>query len=98
MTNNQRVFNITRGFSLKYKQAVKAIDLCTCEWVEFGRSVKDLTLAESIKRRNMQKKEVDILPHTEIPGLIFEPPTNSPSRQNSQITIQANEFFRQAIA
>lgn len=47
---------------------------CACEWVEFGVSVRDLTLAESIKMRNEQSADREPLAYAEIPGLVFNGP------------------------
>lgn len=72
MNGNFRVLNITRGFSIKYKHALKGIKECACTWVEYGVSVRDLTLAESIAARNEQARLAEPLPFAELPGLVFE--------------------------
>ena len=77
MSNNKRILNVTRGFTLKHKQALKAVDECACTWVEFGVSIRDLTLAESIAARNEQARLAEPLPFAEIPGLIFMPPVST---------------------
>ena len=74
MTNNRRILNVTRGFTLKHKQALRAIEQCACAWVIFGESIRDLTLAESIAARNHQAAERETLPEAEIPGVTFQPP------------------------
>ena len=56
MTKNFRVFNVTRGYSLKRSQALRAIAECAAEWVEENISIRDLTLAESIAARNEQAR------------------------------------------
>jgi len=53
MTANERVFNVTRRFSLKWKQAMRAIENCSCTWVEGkeGQEIRDLTFAEAAQAR-----------------------------------------------
>jgi hypothetical protein len=72
--NNTRVFNVTRGYSMKYSQARRAVDNCACTWVEAGTSIRDLTLAESIAARNEQAQLREALPLTELPGLRYDAP------------------------
>lgn len=94
MTNNARILNLTRKFSLKYKQALKAVDNCACAWVEPGVSIRDLTLAESIMRRNEQSRQREPLESAEIPGLIFKPPTSGQmgTREVHELVMRANSF------
>ena len=98
MTNNARVFNVTRRFSLKYKQALKAVENCACAWVEIGVSIRDLTLAESIAARNKQAAEREPLAFAEIPGLIFQPPIQSQATHRTGIHLvrAANQFAESA--
>jgi hypothetical protein len=70
MSNNHRVLNLTRGFNMKAKQALRAIEECACEWVVEGESVRDLTLAESIAKRNEQAKLRTPLEFAELPGVV----------------------------
>ena len=57
MCNNSRIYNVSRGFTLKHKQALRAIQNCAAEWVVFGESIRDLTLAESIAARKARALE-----------------------------------------
>jgi len=94
MAKDSRVLNITRGFRLKHNQGLRAIEQCACAWVEFGVSIRDLTLAESIAKRNEQAANREPLANCEIPGLIFKQPTNAQSTayaRGSLIT-QANRY------
>lgn len=91
MAQTPRVFNITRGFHLKRSQAERAIENCACVWIEYGVSVRDLTLAESIQVRNEQARVREPLAQAEIPGVTF---TGS---QRFDLIRQANEFVAQAI-
>ena len=77
MPKFHRVSNINRGYSLKFAQAEKAVDACACAWVEYGVSIRDLSLAESISARNQQAQMREPLANAELPGVIFQPPTNA---------------------
>ncbi len=77
MTNNARVYNVSRKFNMKHKQALKAIENCACTWVEYGVSVRDLTIAEAIQARNVQAAIREPAPNAEIPGIIFQQPTSA---------------------
>jgi len=89
-SNDTRILNITRGFRLKPSQALRAIENCSCVWVEVGISVRDLTLAESIQARNVQAKQREPLAHAEIPGLVFD------GQRNTQLIRDAHVFFETA--
>jgi hypothetical protein len=71
------VFNITRGFRLRFNQACRAVENCACAWVEVGVSIRDLTLAESIAARTQQAKDREPLPYSEVHGLRFDPPSGT---------------------
>lgn len=94
MAPDTRILNITRKFRLKRNQALRAIENCACAWVEEGVSIRDLTLGESIQARNLQAREREPLPMSEIPGLTFQPPMSeiSHSREYFDLTQQANQF------
>ena len=73
MSKNTRVSNVTRKFSLRFNQAQRAVELCACAWVEYGVSVRDLTLAEAIAARNCHAALREPLPCAELPGLLYRP-------------------------
>ena len=100
MTNNARVSNITRGYSLKHKQAVRAVDNCAAAWVVYGESIRDLTLAEAIAARNKQASEREPLAQAEIPGLVYEPNAAAQSgyRRECELSRAANKFFEEQTA
>lgn len=99
MTNNARVSNITRGYSLKHKQAVRAVDNCAAAWVVYGESIRDLTLAEAIAARNKQASEREPLADAELPGIIYKPAKQTPAAMHEmQIAWQANKFAYEATA
>jgi hypothetical protein len=96
---DSRVLNITRGFRLRPNQARKAIQNCACAWVEYGVSVRDLTLAESIAARVQQAKDRAPLPYSEVPGLRFDPPygTAGAEWQSRLLAHEASLFAATAV-
>lgn len=68
--------------------------------MEYGVSLRDLTLAEAIAARNQEAKRREPLPYAEIPGLVYEPGTSgaASNRQELALAAQANRFFEQALA
>lgn len=77
MSNNTRVLNLTRGFSLKHKQALRAIEVCSCVWVDYGKTIRDLTMSEAVAARNEQARLQEPLASVEIRGVLFEPPASA---------------------
>lgn len=100
MASHARIYNLTRRFSLKRSQAIKAVEQCACAWVEFGVSVRDLTIAESIAARNAQKKNAEPLPLAEIPHVEFRAPerARTSTRQEMHLAVEANQFARLVTA
>ena len=98
MTNNFRVLNVTRGYSLKRRQALKAIENCAATWVEVGVSIRDLTLAESIAARNEQARLREPLAYAEIHGLRFDPPATgiAATRREGKLLWEAQNFALKA--
>jgi hypothetical protein len=99
MAKSHRILNISRNFTLKYAQAERAISECACEWVDFGRTVRDLTLAESISARNTQAREREPIASPELPGLTFEMPQHACASiaERRQLVQAANQFAAQVI-
>lgn len=100
MSNNNRVFNVSRGFALKHKQAVRAVENCAAAWVVFGVSIRDVTLAEAIAARNVQASLHERLPLAEIPGLVFRMPAGREEgpRAERRAALEADEFAIRATA
>lgn len=73
MSGNSRVQNLSRGYSMKFRQAEKAVVAGACAWVKYGVSVRDLSVAEAIQARNEQAAKREPLPFAEIHGLRYEP-------------------------
>ena len=99
MTKNTRIFH-TRGFTLKAKQAEKAVADGAAVWVEYGVSIRQATIAESIAARNKQASEREPIADAELAGLIFQPPTRAleSTRNERKLAWEANKFFHEATA
>jgi hypothetical protein len=95
MQKNTRVFNLSNNATLKHGQALRAVEDSTAAWVEFGRSIRMLTLAESIALRNAQAQMREPLPVAEIPGLRFEAPLTAPGsvRREVQLAWEADRMI-----
>lgn len=92
MTKGTRIRNITRGFSLKRNQAIQAVENCAAEWVTLGSTIRDLTLAESIAKRNEQAAQREPLPLAELHGLLYVPAHLSNRRIMSELIADAARF------
>ena len=91
MSNNTRVTNITRGYSLKHKQALRAISNCAAAWVIYGETIRDLTLIESIAARNTGRRKLrEPLANAELPGLIFQAPAGKST--STALIFAANKY------
>ena len=60
-------------------------------WVEYGVSVRNATLAESIAMRNLQAQQRQPLANAELPNTHYDGPTRY------DLIKQANEFVAQAV-
>ena len=76
MSQPSRILNVTRGYTLRHKQALRAIENCAAKWVEPGISIRDLTLAESIAARNEKARLREPLAFAELPWIEYEPSLN----------------------
>lgn len=88
------VRNITRGIRIKRTQAVRRIERFQSAWVEHGKSIRDLTLAESIAFRNKQARDREPLAPAELPWITD---TNS-THLSRLLAFEANEFVRVEMA
>lgn len=79
---------------MRHKQAARAVENCACAWVEFGTTVRDLTLAEAIAARNHQASLREPLPFAELPGLLYRPALGSEAgaRLERVVAMEANRF------
>ena len=98
MASHYRVFNETKNYHMKYKQALRAIENCAAVWIEPGRVLRDATLQESINMRNELAKQREPLADSEILGLKFQPNQSfAQSAANSRrLAYEANVFAVQA--
>ncbi len=99
MTNN-RVTHTGRGYTMKYKSALKGIFNCALAWVDEGISVRDLTLAEAIQSRNEQARLREPLEYAELPGIVFRPPIGQEkaNQESAVLVYEAHQFARDAAA
>jgi hypothetical protein len=99
MSQDTRILNLTRGFRLKRNQALRAIEACSCAWVEINVSVRDLTIAESIAARNHQAATRELLEASELPGLIYKPAIGAQAAyaQERRTAFDADRFYVQAV-
>jgi len=79
---------------MKHSQALRAVEQCACAWVEFGVSVRDLSLAESITKRNQQASMRAPLEWAELPGVVYRPAERNQAvtRQGFDLVRAANQF------
>jgi len=100
MTNRFPILNVSRGYYVRHKQAEKAITECAATWVEYGVSIRDLTLAESIGARNEQAKIREPLCYSELFGLRFETPigAETTAKASSALVWEANKFAAEEAA
>lgn len=89
-----RVFNQSRSAYVKLRQAEQAVANCACAWVEFGVSVRDLSLKEAIAARNERARLQEPLACAEIPGLVYEPGPGreAAARAQKRLAFEAKQF------
>lgn len=94
MAKTRRVLNVTRCIRLKLKQAEAAVEVCSATWVEYGVSIRDLTLAEAIVMRNQQATRRERLAYAELPWLTYVPSVSAAEghRQERVLARQADVF------
>lgn len=82
---------------MKHKQALKAVEACSCAWVEFGVSVRDLSLHESIAARNVQAKIEARIAYAELPWLTYQPSASGieASVRGAKLVWMANQLAAQ---
>jgi hypothetical protein len=98
MSKTHRVQNVTRGIRLKLNQAERAVEACAAEWVEYGVSIRDVTLAEAIELRNSQAATRERMAKAELPGLKYDPPKGGAEslRQEWWLAMRADVFVERA--
>jgi hypothetical protein len=100
MTKDPRVLNVATGFRLKLNQARKAVDNCACAWVEYGVSVRPLSINEQRAALAGQAKHREPLPYAEIFGLRFDAPAGmaGASRQSRVLAYEATLLVEDMIS
>jgi hypothetical protein len=100
MASTRSILNVTRGYYMRYRQAMKGIDNCAFAWVVEGETIRDLTLAEAIAKRIEQAKLQDPLPYYEVPGIFFEPPAAQEKSffASHALVWEAHDFARKCAA
>jgi hypothetical protein len=94
MASNQRIFNESRRWFIKRSQAIGRVEHCVSAWVEFGVSIRDLSLAESNAKRSEQATMREPLEWAECPGLIYraDERNQAQTRQGYELVKAANQF------
>ncbi len=69
--SDSRIINLTNNRRLKRNQALRGIENCAWCWVEEGKTVRNLTLKESLQMRAEQAAVREPLAYAELPGLTF---------------------------
>ena len=90
-----RVLNVTSGDRPRFNQAVRKIKDGLCDWVEYGVSIRTLTLVEQIQARNEIARNREPLAFAEIPGLKFVHPG---AGAELQLAWEAGKFAAEAFA
>ena len=100
MSKSPRVSNLSRRFSIDFKQAERAVEVCAAMWVEYGVSIRDVTLAEAIQLRNQQAARRECLAYAELPGLVYEPSASGQEsfRREPRLVAEAGVFAEHAVA
>ncbi|MGP8271831.1 MAG: hypothetical protein ACLQLH_17340 [Terracidiphilus sp.] len=97
MASHIRVFNESRRFYMTHKKAAERVESCACAWVEFGKSVRDLTFAEAVASRNHRASLMERLPFAELPGLTYEPAAGreASARNERVVRLHADKFAQE---
>ena len=96
-----RIVNLTNGHRYKFNQAKRLVeDQCACAWVQYGVSVRELTVDEMVKARSEQARLREPLPYKEIHGLRYEPSARGveASRREGLLVFQAHQFVAEHAA
>jgi hypothetical protein len=89
MSKRPKVVNITNGHRVKLTQATMAVQNCAAAWVEFGVSIRNLTVAEAIAARNIQARRnlSASLPAAELLECIYEPAPENEASHKEEIRL-----------
>lgn len=104
MSKSPRILNLTKNCFLKRSQVERGIEACAIAWVEYGKTVRSLSLAESIAARNVQAKDMQAkdrkpIASSELPGIVFKPPIGAQAAyvMERRLAFEANKFATEAV-
>lgn len=99
------ILNVTRSCHIARNQALARIRARVSVWVEFGKSIRDLTLGESYELCEAEKTSQPNAPigsiSNELYGLVWEPPARDKYKaipERRQLLYQAAQILRGEIA
>ncbi len=95
MSAHAKILNLSSGLKIKRSQALKRVQNCISAWVEPNRTIRDLTLAESIALRSDAAHLAEPLPMAEIPGVHYKPQEGKQSPFPHALIRQANMLASQ---
>jgi hypothetical protein len=76
---------------MKHRRAERGVTECAYLWVEYGKTVRNLSLAESILARNEQARMREPLADAELPGLKYEPSNRAAYSAEMRLAFEANK-------
>ena|ERR1700748_2850071 len=99
MASHSKIHNISSNRYIKKSQAFGRIEQCISDWVEYGVSIRDLTLAEAIQARSQQAKDREPLPLAEIHGLKYEPASRNAvsTRESLKLAYEDGKFAAMGV-
>jgi hypothetical protein len=102
MASHNSVLNLTTRQYIKPSQALTRVEQCISRWIERGKTICDLTLAEMVCARAEQSKIQEPLETPEVVGVTWEPPIAERSytflNNRRALLAEARQFAAQAIA
>lgn len=91
----RHILNISRNCFLKRRQAERAIEACACTWVDYGRTIRDLTLREAIDARMLQADRREPLALAELKNVVFRFRDRAALKRERQLARDADKFCAQ---
>jgi hypothetical protein len=96
-----RIVNLSNGHRYKFNQAKRLVEQqCALAWVQYGVSVRELTVEEMVKARSEQIRLQEPLPYAEVHGLRYDPSASGieASRRERGLIWEAHDFLRSVAA
>jgi hypothetical protein len=83
---SSRIVNLTNGHRYKFNQAKRLVEQqCACAWVQYGVTVRELTVDEMVKARSEQAKQIqlsqEVLGRNDLHSVRFEQPKTTTYQQ-----------------